>query len=124
MADYVKKTKAFHDKFNLPTSMIPTLVEPTVAMHKVRLLLEELSELAKAIEQQSLLRVADSVTDLLSVAFSTAVTYGLPIDELFEIVHKANMQRDIGFDSNGKIPKGPNYTHPDQQIAALLQLSL
>ncbi|GAH91409.1 unnamed protein product, partial [marine sediment metagenome] len=47
----------------------PTLAEVPVGLHQIRLLLEELGELAKAIEQKSLLRIADGVIDLLGVTF-------------------------------------------------------
>lgn len=58
------------------------------------------------------------VADLLYVTYGLAVTFGLPIDEVFDRVHASNMSKldDNGkpiYREDGKVLKGPNYKKPD-----------
>jgi len=58
------------------------------------------------------------LSDLLYVTYGMAVTFGLPIDEVFERVHRSNMSKlgDDGkpiYREDGKVLKGPNYQPPD-----------
>ena len=57
------------------------------------------------------------LADLLYVTYGMAVTFGLPIDEVFERVHASNMSKlgDDGkplYRDDGKVLKGPNYQPP------------
>ena len=57
------------------------------------------------------------LADLLYVTYGMAVTFGLPIDEVFERVHQSNMSKlgDDGkplYRDDGKVLKGPNYQPP------------
>jgi len=57
------------------------------------------------------------LADLLYVVHGMAVTFGLPIDEVFERVHRSNMSKldDNGkpiYREDGKVLKGPNYEKP------------
>ena len=57
------------------------------------------------------------LADLLYVTYGMAVTFGLPIDEVFERVHRSNMSK-LGPDGkplyrdDGKVLKGRNYQPP------------
>ena len=58
------------------------------------------------------------LADLLYVTYGMAVTFGLPIDEVFDRVHASNMSKldDNGkpiYREDGKVLKGPNYEKPD-----------
>ena len=58
------------------------------------------------------------LADLLYVVYGMAVTFGLPIDEVFVRVHRSNMSKlgDDGkpiYREDGKVLKGPNYQPPD-----------
>ena len=57
------------------------------------------------------------LADLLYVTYGMAVTFDLPIDEVFERVHQSNMSKlgDDGkplYRDDGKVLKGPNYQPP------------
>lgn len=57
------------------------------------------------------------LADLLYVIYGMAVTFDLPIDEVFERVHRSNMSKlgDDGkpiYREDGKVLKGPNYQPP------------
>ncbi len=62
--------------------------------------------------------VAKELADLLYVVFGAAVTFGIPIQEVFNRVHTSNMSK-LGEDGkpiyreDGKVLKGPNYKEPD-----------
>ena len=57
------------------------------------------------------------LADLLYVTIGFAVTFGLPLCEVFERVHQSNMSK-LGEDGkpiyreDGKVMKGPNYQPP------------
>ena len=57
------------------------------------------------------------LADLLYVTIGFAVTFGLPLVEVFERVHQSNMSK-LGEDGkpiyreDGKVMKGPNYQPP------------
>ena len=57
------------------------------------------------------------LADLLYVTYGFAVTFGLPIDEVFERVHRSNMSKLAAdgkpvYRDDGKVLKGPNYQPP------------
>ena len=58
------------------------------------------------------------MADLLYVIYHAAITFGIPLDEVFKEVHKSNMSKlgDDGkpiFREDGKVMKGPNYKLPN-----------
>lgn len=63
-------------------------------------------------------KLTKELADLMYVTIGTAVTFGLPLREVFAEVHKSNMSK-LGPDGkpiyreDGKVLKGPNYKEPD-----------
>lgn len=63
-------------------------------------------------------KLTKELADLLYVIYGTAVSFGLPLEEVFNEVHKSNMSK-LGADNkpiyreDGKVLKGPNYKEPD-----------
>lgn len=63
-------------------------------------------------------KLTKELADLMYVTIGTAVAFGLPLQEVFEEVHKSNMSK-LGPDGkpiyreDGKVLKGPNYKEPD-----------
>lgn len=58
------------------------------------------------------------LADMLYVIYGFGLTFGLPLQEVFEEVHKSNMSKldEYGqpiFREDGKVLKGPNYKSPD-----------
>ena len=73
------------------------------------------NERQKEIDKAALTK---ELADLLYVTYGFAVTFGLPIDEVFERVHRSNMSKlgDDGkpiYREDGKVLKGPNYEKPN-----------
>jgi predicted HAD superfamily Cof-like phosphohydrolase len=81
---------------------------------RLNLLSEELEEVAEADTVENLTK---ELADLLYVTIGFAVTFGLPLCEVFERVHQSNMSK-LGEDGkpiyreDGKVLKGPNYQPP------------
>jgi len=78
------------------------------------LVMEEANEVRTAESPEELTK---ELADLLYVTIGFAVTFGLPLVEVFERVHQSNMSK-LGEDGkpiyreDGKVMKGPNYQPP------------
>jgi predicted HAD superfamily Cof-like phosphohydrolase len=57
--------------------------------HKI----EEVAELAIAMANQDEVEVADALGDLIYLALGDAVTFNIPMKEVFDEVHKSNMSK-------------------------------
>lgn len=63
-------------------------------------------------------KLTKELADLMYVTIGTAVTFGLPLEEVFAEVHKSNMSK-LGDDGkpilrpDGKVLKSNNYKEPD-----------
>lgn len=91
---------------------------------RFKLIEEELSELKSAadwgesLNKKRLCNLLKELADLQYVISGFAVTYGLPLEEAFLLVHESNMSKlgDDGkpiYREDGKVLKGPNYKAPD-----------
>ncbi len=65
-----------------------------------------------------------TVSDVVYVAYGTALAYGVDLDAVVGEVHRANMTK-LGLDGhpavrNGKVVKGPGFRPPD--VAAVIGL--
>ena len=110
----------FHDKFGIKQA---TLDNEDAQELRLDLIKEELNEVED--ELCPLVfppivksRLAKELADLLYVVYGTAVTFDIPIDKVFHLVHESNMSK-LGNDGkpvyreDGKVTKGPNYKPPD-----------
>jgi len=99
-----------------PTEPTATLPPEVVALRQ-HLILEELAELSRGLNEKNLEKVADALADLLYVVYGTAVATGLGpiIGKLFLEVHRANMTKDLGprWPGDRGARKGTGYTPPD-----------
>lgn len=103
--DYPSLVKDFHKKYELPISETPTLASREEALNRVRLITEELSEYVEALAKNDIVEVSDALGDLLYVVFGACIVHGLPIDEIFEEIHRSNMSKTGHKDSAGKFVK-------------------
>ena len=114
---------AFRSKLNLPVSDVPQLLAPEHLSFYARFIMEELSELMKAHEKGQLVDAADAVVDLLYVTMGLSHHMGLPLPELFQAVHSANMKKQPGMTKRGSgqdAIKPDDWTPPEQDIEAIL----
>lgn len=83
---------------------------------RIRLILEELAELARAQALHDLPAYADALVDLTWVVLGTAVESGMPFDELWKEVQRANhnkLKDGAMVDANGKVLKPDGWRPPD-----------
>ena len=88
----------FHEKFKLDNvtnhPMKPKLITPELAKFRKKLMREELNEIEEGYAENDLAKVADGLVDLVYVALGTAQLHGLPWQELWDAVQRANMRKE------------------------------
>lgn len=90
MNKWIEDVKEFQAK--LPPEVINTLGE------RITMMKEEISELEKATSGADRL---DALVDLLYSAIGTATMFGWKLEEAWDIVHVANMQKTFGATKRG-----------------------
>ncbi|KKN13158.1 hypothetical protein LCGC14_1009270 [marine sediment metagenome] len=103
-------------KFMTKHKQYPTFVPSNqVKVLRLRLMMEELGELSVAIHEENLVHIADALADLLYVVFGTAAAYDIPMDEIFQEVHRSNMTKAVldRFQKGGKVDKSENFQEPN-----------
>jgi len=70
--------------------------------------------------------IADLLGDITVYCRSEALKYGLPLEEVLDVIMDSNESKldENGnpiYDSNGKFLKGPNYWKPEPKIKTLLE---
>lgn len=110
--------KAWHEAFGATVNDSPVL--PTADDKRLRLSLmwEEMGEVERAMNDQDIVGIADGIADLIWVALGTAITYGIPIDKVWEEVKRSNFSKmepdgTIHRRADGKILKPASWTPPD-----------
>jgi predicted HAD superfamily Cof-like phosphohydrolase len=69
--------------------------------------------------------IADVLGDIMVYCRSEALKYGLPLEEVLDVIMDSNESK-LGadgrpiYDANGKFLKGPDYWKPEPKIKALL----
>ena len=84
---------------------------------------EELHEINLALDSHSLVGMADGITDAVYVLLGIAARIGLPIDEIFEVVHRANMQKVAGITKRNidyDAVKPAEWVSPESKIADII----
>jgi NTP pyrophosphatase (non-canonical NTP hydrolase) len=119
-----------HEKFGLGNPGAPTFVDPAIAAARMRLIHEEYTEVYDAFETlivrlrlgappplllDAMRELLKELADLRMQVDGAAVTMGLPIEDAFKAVHRANMTKLPPDRPGGKLRKGPGYTEPDME---------
>ena len=89
---------------------------------RVRLLREEFNEYLEAEDDDDLVGIADALADIIYVAVGTAVRYGIPLDRVFDEVHRSNITKftaGLQMRPDGKILKPDTYEPP--QLKEILE---
>ncbi len=133
---FAQRIATMNAMYQLPASDRPGL-PADVADRLVKFkatLLDEVHEIDEIVQQSknggAALDVAVAIADLLGditvYCRSEALKYGLPLEEVLDIIMDSNESK-LGadgkpiYDANGKFLKGPNYWKPEPRIKALLQ---
>lgn len=111
----------FHHAFKLPIKAYPGFPNIERVSLRKRLIDEEVNkELLPAIDNQDLVGVADGIADAVYVLLGAALEFGIPIEEVWRLVHESNMKKfGGGTRVDGKILKPEGWTPPDVRGALL-----
>jgi predicted HAD superfamily Cof-like phosphohydrolase len=84
---------AFHERFGLTYDGPPQILSPEVVQFRVEFLEEELLEFKVSAISDDLPGMADALVDLVYIAMGTAYQMGLPWQQLWNEVQRANMSK-------------------------------
>lgn len=130
MIDAMLSVAEFHHKHGSPVHDTYPGEKAIGARLKLRLGLvrEELTELEEAAGFNwsmgdyvgtpqggpDIIAMADALADITYVVIGAALEWGIPLDLVFDEVHRSNMTKTPGhFRDDGKIIKGPDYSPPN-----------
>lgn len=111
----IEDVRQFHVKFDLIASLFPVHLTQAKLKERIDFMQEELDEFKVAAKSQDLAEQADALVDLVYVAMGTAVMLGLPWDELWAEVQRANMDKVRGMTKRGHavdVTKLPGWIPP------------
>ena len=113
----------FHKKFGVPIRAQGKPAFPSQEEQQLRmdLIEEEFSELYRAWDYENMVEVADALADLIYVCIGMALSFGIPLDVIWEEVHRTNMAKEGGGNrADGKILKPEGWEPPRiKEILAL-----
>jgi predicted HAD superfamily Cof-like phosphohydrolase len=116
--DKVKMVTEFHKVNDANIGNNPCLPYDAERHLRRNLLQEEFNEYLAGEDNNDIVEIADALGDMLYIIYGTSISYGIPIDAIFEEIHSSNMSK-LGTDGlpirreDGKILKGPNYFRPN-----------
>lgn len=123
---------AMNEKYELPVNHVPIFQGFSRLYHFRNILEKEVAEINDIIDKPMLTDevdlltdVADLLADIIVYCHSEAVRYGIPLEEVLQIVMDSNDTKlDADGkpikDSDGKFLKGPNFVPPEPAIRKLL----
>lgn len=114
----------FHQKFGLlPTPATPHFLDQETLAFRLKFMREELDEFIEGHTTGNMADTGDALVDLVYVALGTAVMMGLPFDEMWAEVQRANMTKERCTDpadskrgSALDVIKPPGWTPPQHDV--------
>lgn len=91
----VENVRAFHNKFGVPMSPVPALLDKAAHEYRAQFMQEELNEFNEAFAEGNLDKAFDALLDLVYVAKGTALIMGCPWDDGWARVQFANMTKRL-----------------------------
>jgi predicted HAD superfamily Cof-like phosphohydrolase len=114
---YFTDVRDFHQAFGQRIGEYPELPNIEERKLRIKLLDEEVFEYTDAEYADNLVEIADALADIIYIACGTAVSYGIPLDDVFAEVHRSNMDKLVNDQvirrADGKIQKPEGWTAPD-----------
>jgi predicted HAD superfamily Cof-like phosphohydrolase len=107
----------FHQAFGQRIGEKPELPDIEERKLRIKLLDEEVFEYTDAEYADDLVEIADALADIIYIACGTAVSYGIPLDDVFAEVNRSNMAKLVDGKvirrADGKVQKPEGWTAPD-----------
>ena len=133
---FAQRIAAMNAMYKLPAGERPS-VPADVADRLVKFkatLLDEVHEIDEIVQLSKsggapidvAVALADLLGDIMVYCRSEALKYGLPLEDVLDIIMDSNESK-LGadgkpiYDANGKFLKGPNYWKPEPKIKSLLE---
>lgn len=132
---FAQRIASMNEMYKLPANdkpVLPADVAERLVKFKATLLdevheIDDIVALAKngAAPADIAVAIADLLGDIMVYCRSEALKYGLPLEEVLDIIMDSNESK-LGadgkpiYDANGKFLKGPNYWKPEPRIKSLL----
>ena len=95
MRKEIDLVREFHEKFQIPLLLKPSLITKDRSDLRFRLMKEEVEEYLEGVENKDLPNIAKELADILYATYGTIIEHGLQdqMEEIFEEVHKSNMTK-------------------------------
>ena len=132
---FAQRIAAMNAMYKLPahaTPALPANVTDRLVKFKATLL-DEVHEIDEIVHLSNnggsaadiAVALADLLGDIMVYCRSEALKYGLPLEDVLDIIMDSNESKLAAdgnpiYDANGKFLKGPNYWRPEPKIRALL----
>lgn len=114
IAGALAQVREFHEKFGVANRQTPGIPGGGINFLRKELIKEEFFEFLRAWNRDDLVEMADALADLTYVILGTALSYGIPLDPVFNEVHRSNMLKTGGATRpDGKILKPEGWQPPD-----------
>ena len=136
---FAQRIAAMNAMYKLPAGdrpSVPSDVADRLVKFKATLLdevheIDEIVQLSKngGAQIDVAVALADLLGDIMVYCRSEALKYGLPLEDVLDIIMDSNESK-LGadgkpiYDANGKFLKGPNYWKPEPKIKALLKAGM
>jgi predicted HAD superfamily Cof-like phosphohydrolase len=133
---FAARIAAMNAMYKLPANDHPVLPEDAIGrLTKFKAtLMDEVHEIDQIVEMaqqdapqtEILVAMADLLGDVIVYCRSEALKYGLPLEDVLDIIMDSNESK-LGadgkpiYDANGKFLKGPGYWKPEPKIKVLLE---
>lgn len=102
MKKALNQVKEFHETFDVYTQETPKLPSRKIRSLRKKLIAEEHKEYKDGEKANDIVEIADALADSCYVILGTAVAYGIPLDEIFNIVHDSNMDKTCDSEDHAK----------------------
>lgn len=124
MKQLLKDVENFQrDVTGIEPASSPTVVSEEYILARANFMSEEIDEFLESAMGGDMVGVADALADVIYVAVGTALTMGIPLDKVWDLVQHANMTKVKGMTKRGianDAVKPPGWVGPEAGIAALL----
>jgi hypothetical protein len=119
-----KDVGEFHEQvLELDPPIHVSLISGEWCIERARFLIEEVEEFGGASMVGDMVGAADALADIIYVALGTAWQMGLPFEQIWQVVHDANMKKRRGMTKRGNAidaVKPEGWVAPEPAIAALI----
>jgi len=117
MSNMYEDVKYFQTAVGQNVGQAPAFPDRDERVLRMRLLREEFEEYNQGEYNNDLENIAKELADIIYIVCGTAVSYGIPLDRVFDEVHRSNMAKLVDGKpvrrDDGKILKPEGWTPPD-----------